>query len=74
MPKKREQNKKRTKLTGDERIIDLLERIGVVSLYLNTNLNQNNIAKKLSMDIRRVNPILKGLKKPFKVQHAKKTK
>ena len=66
MSKKRKQVKRRTKLTGDDRIVDLLERIGVVGLYLSTNLGQNEIASKLSMDTHRVNEILKSIKKPPK--------
>ncbi len=63
MPKKPRKQSGRPKLIGEERIIDLLERIAVINLYLNTNLGQNAIASKLGMDIHRVNPILKGLKK-----------
>lgn len=55
--------KRRAKLTGIDRAVDLLERIGVAGLYLSTNLGQNDIANKLSMDTHRVNAILKGLKK-----------
>lgn len=63
MAKKQKQIKRKTKLTGVDRVVDLLERIGVAGLYLSTNLGQNDIANKLSMDINRVNAILKGLKK-----------
>lgn len=61
--KKRTKTKKRVKLTGIDRIVDLLERFGVAGFYLGTNLGQNDIANKLSMDTHRVNAILKGLKK-----------
>ncbi len=55
--------KRKTKLIGDDRIIDLLERIGVSNLYLNTDLGQNSVAKILGMDNNRANEILKGIKK-----------
>lgn len=74
MPKKRKQIKGRAKLIRDDRVIDLLERISVVYLYLSTNLGQNSIAGILSMSDGRVNAILKGLKKPSKNQNAEKTK
>lgn len=61
--KKQVKNRKRVKLNGIDRVVDLLERLGVIGLYLNTNLNQNKIANKLSMDSHRVNAMLKGLKK-----------
>jgi len=60
---KQTKTKKRVKLTGIDRVVDLLERIGVAGLYLGTNLGQNDIANKLSMDTHRVNAILKDLKK-----------
>lgn len=63
MAKRKKQTKKRIKLTGIDRVVDLLERIGVAGLYLAASLGQNDIAKKLSMDTHRVNEILKGLKK-----------
>lgn len=63
MPKKQHNLKKPT---DQNRLIDLLERIGVLGLYLSTDLGQNDIAGKLSMDTHRVNAILKGLKKPPK--------
>ncbi len=61
--KRKQQTKRRAKLTGIDRAVDLLERIGVAGLYLSTNLDQNTIARKLGMDTNRVNEILKGLKK-----------
>lgn len=71
MPNKQEKRtEKRSKLTGDERIIDLLERIGASSLYINTSLGQTSVAKILGMDNNRVNEILKGVKKQNK--HAEK--
>ena len=63
MPNNRQQVKKRVKLKGDDRIIDLFERIGTIGLYFGTDLGQNAIAKKLGMDNNRVNEILKSLKK-----------
>jgi len=63
MTKQRKQSKRKVKLIGIDRVVDLLERLGVAGLYLSTNLGQNGIASKLSMDTHRVNAILKGLKK-----------
>jgi len=68
MVKKKSGNKKakiarRTKLSGDDRIIDLLERLGVGLLYADTELGQNNIAQIMGMSDGRVNEILKGIKK-----------
>lgn len=54
---------KRNKLAGDDRIIDLVERIGVANLYINTPLKQTDVAKILGMDNNRVNEILKGVRK-----------
>ena len=51
------------RLVGDDRIIDLLERIGTSFLYASTPLGQNDIAKALGMDIHRVNETLEGIKK-----------
>lgn len=74
MPKKRKQIKRGNKLTEDNRIIDLLERISVIYLYLSTNLGQNSIAGILRMADGRVNKILKGVKKPAKNSNVKETK
>jgi len=73
MPKNRKKVKKLAKLAGDARVIDLLERIGAIGLYLGTDFSQNDIAKKLRMDINRVNEILKKLKKSTSIV-AKKMK
>ena len=54
---------KRAKLSEEQRIIDLLERIGAASLYLNTTLGQKEIARILGMDNNRTNELLKGVKK-----------
>jgi hypothetical protein len=54
---------RRPKLMGDERIIDLLERVGTIFLYSSTSLDQNSVARTLGMDIHRVSGILKGVKK-----------
>lgn len=48
----------------NERIVDLLERIGAMGLYLPTDLGYHAIAKKLGMGTQRVTAILKGIKKP----------
>lgn len=61
MPKK--PNKKKAKLTGNDKVVDLLERFSVANLYTNSELGQNDIAKILAMDSHRVNDILKGVKK-----------
>lgn len=71
MPKSEKKNNNIENLT---RIIDLLERLGVVALYLGTDLNHQTIARRLKMRTKRVTTILKGLKKPPKKQHAEKTK
>lgn len=63
MSKKRKRIHPRTKLSDIERVVDLLERIGAAGLYLGTDLNQNQIARKLGMDTNRANIILKGIKK-----------
>lgn len=54
---------RKPRLTRDDRIIDLLERLGSSFLYVSTPLGQNDIAKILGMDNNRVNEILKGVKK-----------
>lgn len=67
MAKKNVQAKKvskRTKLLNEERIIDLLERLGVGLLYVGTKLGQNNIAQIMGMGDSRVNEILKDIEKP----------
>lgn len=56
-------SKKRIRLTGDDRIIDLLERIGAANLYLNADLGENDIADILKIGDDRINEILKGIKK-----------
>ncbi len=55
---------RRPRLSGDAKIIDLLERIGTVFLYTSTRLDQNSVAKTLGMDSHRVNEILRGVQKP----------
>jgi hypothetical protein len=45
------------------RTVDLLERLGAIALYLSTDMNHHEIAKKLGMGTQRVTAILKGLKK-----------
>ena len=47
-----------------ERIVDLLERIGAIGLYLSTGMDHHAIAKKLGMGTQRVTAILRGIKKP----------
>ena len=64
MTKKNHQKKtRRRNLTGDEGIIDRLERMSVGILYASTKLAQNEIAQVMGMGDARVNEILRGLKK-----------
>ncbi len=51
------------KLSGEERIIDLLERLGVLFLYTTTPLGQNEVAKTVGIDVHRVSGLVKGIKK-----------
>ena len=46
-----------------ERLADLLERLGTISLYLLTDMDHHAIARRLGMGTQRVNGILKGMKK-----------
>jgi hypothetical protein len=46
-----------------ERLVDLLERVGAVGLYLLTDMDHHAIARRLGMGTQRVTAILKGLKK-----------
>lgn len=64
--KTKKEQTKRTRLVGDEGVIDRLERIGVGLLYASTGLGQNDIAQIMGMGDARVNDILKGIKKPVK--------
>ena len=63
MPK---QQKKANKKPEQERLIDLLERLGAISLYIFADLDHHSIARRLGMGTQRVTAILKGLKKPIK--------
>lgn len=47
----------------DHRLIDLPERLGVIGLYLSTDMGYHAIARKLGMGTQRVMAILKGLEK-----------
>jgi hypothetical protein len=47
----------------DERLVDILERLGAVALYLQTDMDHHAIARRLGMGTQRVTAILKGLKK-----------
>jgi DNA-binding transcriptional regulator LsrR (DeoR family) len=51
---------------SDERLTDLLERLGTVGLYLLTDMDHHSIARRLGMGTQRVTRILKGLKKNTK--------
>jgi hypothetical protein len=46
-----------------ERLIDLLERLGAIGLYLYADIDHHSIARRLGMGTQRVTAILKGLKK-----------
>ncbi len=46
-----------------DRITDSLERLEVVNLYLNTDLDHHAIARKLGIGTQRATGILKGFKK-----------
>ena len=48
--KTKKRTEKRVKLSEKQRIIDLLERIGAASLYINTSLGQTDVARILGMD------------------------
>ncbi len=51
---------------SNDRQMDLLERLGVIGLYLLTDMDHHSIARRLGMGTQRVNEILKGLKKSRK--------
>lgn len=61
--KTEKRTEKRGKLSEKERIIDLLERIGAATLYINTPLGQTEVARILGMDNNRTNELLKGVRK-----------
>jgi hypothetical protein len=46
-----------------ERLVDLIERLGAIALYLQTDMDHHAIARRLGMGTQRVTAILKGLKK-----------
>ncbi|MFA6285214.1 MAG: hypothetical protein WC643_01645 [Parcubacteria group bacterium] len=64
--KNNKQTQSRKIAKGEDKVADLLERVGVGLLYAGTELGQNNIAKIMGMADGRVNEILKGIKKPNK--------
>lgn len=51
------------KLSNDERVVDLLERIGSVFLYTNTSLNQNEVGKAVGIGVHHVNELVKSINK-----------
>lgn len=57
---------KNTSRESDERLVDLLERLGTHYLFLQAGMNHHQIAKSLGMGTQRVTNILKGVKKPSK--------
>jgi hypothetical protein len=57
-------NKPNTSKVADaERTVDLIERLGAIALYLQTDMDHHSIARRLGMGTQRVTAILKGLKK-----------
>lgn len=54
------------KLTGDDRVVDLLERLGTILLYTSTNLSQNDVAHAVGIDVNRVNKLVKSINKVSK--------
>jgi DNA-directed RNA polymerase specialized sigma subunit len=51
------------KLSEQERLVDLFERVGAIGLYLLTDMGHHGIARRLGMGTQRVTQILKGVKK-----------
>lgn len=45
------------------RLVDLVERLGAIALYFQTDMNHHAIARRLGMGTQRVTAILRGLKK-----------
>jgi hypothetical protein len=57
-------NKSANGKVGDtERLVDLIERLGAIALYLQTDMDHHSIARRLGMGTQRVTATLKGLKK-----------
>ena len=52
-----------SKVADAERTVDLIERLGAIALYLQTDMDHHSIARRLGMGTQRVTAILKGLKK-----------
>jgi hypothetical protein len=52
-----------SKIADAERMVDLIERLGAIALYLQTDMDHHSIARRLGMGTQRVTAILKGLKK-----------
>lgn len=63
MSKSKKKVERRTRLRSEERLVDLMERVGASFLYISTPLGQNEVARVLGMDNNRVNEMLKGIKK-----------
>ena len=55
--------RKVAKANEKDRTLDLLERLGTIALYLHSDMNHHQIAKRLGMGTQRVTAILKGLKR-----------
>jgi hypothetical protein len=58
--------KRNSDVQAQERLTDLLERLGAIGLYLLTDMDHHAIARGLGMGTQRVNEILKGMKKSKK--------
>ena len=48
---------------NEKRMIELLESLGAIGLYIFTEMNYHQIARRLGMGTQRVTNVLKGLKK-----------
>ena len=51
---------------GESRIIDILERVGAILLYKETDMSQNDVAKALGFGNQRRAEVLKGITKTEK--------
>jgi hypothetical protein len=49
-----------TKSADAERMVDLIERLGAIALYLYTDMDHHSVARRLGMGTQRVTAILKG--------------
>lgn len=49
--------------SNEERLIDLLERIGASLIYVSTDLDKHGVAKAIGVGSTRITEILKGVEK-----------